>query len=75
MIAFIPAEPYEFAPLERRRTAAHWFCLAEGPGFQLARRAAEQAVARQATALVSIGVRGGLDPALPANGYVSEARP
>lgn len=73
MIAFVAAEPYEYAPLERRRTCPDWFCLAEGAGFQMARRAAERAVARRATALVSIGVCGALDPALRTGDIVVDA--
>ncbi len=45
----------------------------EGPGPDAARRAAEGAVAEGATALMSFGLAGGLDPAL-APGHIDRRR-
>ena len=64
MIAFIAAEPFELAPLERRRSTQDWLCLARGPGFKLAEAAARQAAAQHPTALISVGLCGALAPHL-----------
>ena len=60
-IAFIAAMDFELQPLERRRQGQDWVCVAHGPGFKLARAAAEEALTKgPLTAMVSIGVCGAL---------------
>jgi len=59
-VAFIASGEFELAPLRARGVAAGQL-YARGPGFQLARAAAEQAIAAaRPDALVSIGVCGAL---------------
>jgi adenosylhomocysteine nucleosidase len=70
MIAFIAAEPFEIAPLERRRTSQAWLCLARGPGFKLARAAAQTAAAQRPSAIVSVGLCGALTADLRAGDIV-----
>ena len=60
-IAFIAAMEFELQALKRRRQVQDWVCEANGPGFVLARAAAERALARgPLAAMVSMGVCGAL---------------
>ena len=60
-IAFIASGAFELAPLELRRGGRDWVCVARGPGWRLARMAAEEAAAQgPLAAMVSMGVCGAL---------------